>query len=391
MTGPEEDTAWDQTSPAVVNSDHAPTVRGTRPTASPIGMSLTEFMQQRRPRWLVDGLLIPGEVTLLVGPPKAGKSAAAQRIAWDFARGAAETFGHRIHQSGAVFYLAGEGRTDLRFRVDALVAACGSARADGIRFAGRSVTLIEGHDDVPLLIEDMRSHSVGLLVVDTLARVLSGDENSAADVGRFLRAIELIIAETGAAILLLHHHRKAGATDGDRVRGSSAIRAAADVVAEISRRDGPYRVVRVIEARSRAEGDWAAFRLGAIAVPGSEDGDDAAIAVPIPWSELPKREAGGSSPARRETEKTDDVTQSILAAMERSKLSPGPDDGVPQDAIGVPLAPIKDELRRLNPKLSASGIHSKLRDIRLPAAVGEFTVLKPRSRHAIWLQPATSV
>lgn len=66
---------------------------------------------------------------------------------------------------------------------------------------------------------------IKLIVVDTLARSFEGEENSASDMGAFVRACDRIRAETGATVLVVHHSGK----DADKgARGSSALRAACD-------------------------------------------------------------------------------------------------------------------------------------------------------------------
>lgn len=75
----------------------------------------------------------------------------------------------------------------------------------------------------------------GLIVLDTLARLNEGDENSAHEVRRFLAAQSALAATTGASVIAIHHVKKgADATwnlqqrlSPEILRGSSAIEAAA--------------------------------------------------------------------------------------------------------------------------------------------------------------------
>lgn len=63
-----------------------------------------------------------------------------------------------------------------------------------------------------------------LVIIDTLSRAHSVDENDNAAMANFLRSLEIVAARTGAAILVLHHTRKGAASDDqEAVRGASAI------------------------------------------------------------------------------------------------------------------------------------------------------------------------
>ena len=67
---------------------------------------------------------------------------------------------------------------------------------------------------------------VGLIVIDTLSRVMAGgNENAPEDMGALVRNIDRLRDETGGAVLLVHHSGK----DLSRgARGHSLLRAATD-------------------------------------------------------------------------------------------------------------------------------------------------------------------
>jgi hypothetical protein len=88
--------------------------------------------------------------------------------------------------------------------------------------------------DVTALVSAIRqrSNAAALIVIDTLARAfVGGEENSAKDMGLLVGGCQQLEVETGATVLIVHHagkpkSKKVAATE----RGSSALRAAADVV-----------------------------------------------------------------------------------------------------------------------------------------------------------------
>jgi hypothetical protein len=68
-----------------------------------------------------------------------------------------------------------------------------------------------------------------MIVVDTVARSMSGDENTAKDTGGFIRAVDYLIDLARSqgdplCVLLVHHSKKTG----EEYRGSSAFRGAMD-------------------------------------------------------------------------------------------------------------------------------------------------------------------
>ena len=67
-----------------------------------------------------------------------------------------------------------------------------------------------------------------LIVLDTLSRIHSLDENSNGDMARLVAVLEHIAANTGASVLYLHHVSKGSARDGQTdqqqaARGPSAL------------------------------------------------------------------------------------------------------------------------------------------------------------------------
>jgi hypothetical protein len=80
-----------------------------------------------------------------------------------------------------------------------------------------------------------------LIVVDTLARNMTGDENSQKDMGAFIAGCDRIREATGAAVLIVHHEGK-DASKG--ARGSTVLRGAIDTGVRV-RRIGASIAVKV--------------------------------------------------------------------------------------------------------------------------------------------------
>jgi hypothetical protein len=131
-----------------------------------------------------------------------------------------------------VLYIASEDPVDvLHARVHTLAARLNEAQRDALverlhiwPTLGQTGDLL---DDGRAAAEiARRGEGCRLIVLDTLSRWHTGDENSRADAARVMRRLEQIAASTGAAVLFLHHSSKAAVLDGNgatqqAARGSS--------------------------------------------------------------------------------------------------------------------------------------------------------------------------
>ncbi len=182
-------------------------------------MSLDDLDDMPPARWLLNRRL-PEGMTVLYGKPGAGKTF----VALDWSMTVAAVTGE------PVLYFAGEGVSGLRDRTRAWRAA--HAQYDAATFhVVPQVPLLLDPTSVVELRGAVAEVKPALLVVDTLARSLAGgDENSATDVGHVVRTLDSIRAEYGTSSLILHHTNVAG----DRERGSTALRGAADAMWKVT-------------------------------------------------------------------------------------------------------------------------------------------------------------
>jgi hypothetical protein len=110
-----------------------------------------------------------------------------------------------------------------------------------------------------------------LLVIDTLASVLHGDENSGADMGALLRACQLITEEINATVLLVHHTAKSDTTTG---RGHGSLKCTADVEIGVSVDKLGIRSAKSVKVKDAPNGITYAFRLGVRSLGVDADGDE---------------------------------------------------------------------------------------------------------------------
>lgn len=217
------------------------------------------------PGYVVKGLLSRRSHALIYGPPGAGKSFACLDLAYAVAQGR-EWMGHKVN-GGIVVYVPFEGGGGMGKRVQALVSKYGHAPNFRVienpdynlqELSGRQAF---GQDLANALGEDKPA----LIVFDTLARCLRGDENSAKDMGGLNAAIAALIENTGACVLLVHHSGK----DASRgARGSSALLGALDTEIQID--DGQLRPTK---QRDFELCPPIGFKLAPVLVGTDEDGD----------------------------------------------------------------------------------------------------------------------
>jgi len=188
------------------------------------------------PQPLVSGLIDAGTGILMVGPPNVGKSWMAMDLALAVATGT-EWLDHPTEQA-PVLYIDEEGSEwgdQQRFLMMVEGRRIGSAIDLPLHLAiGKQFKLDtpRGLTAVRRMIERYRP---SLIIVDSLVRVQSGDENSSRDMEKFFAIAKKIQSTTGAAMLFIHHVRKPGKDDDGLdlmsiIRGSSEIPAYFDSI-----------------------------------------------------------------------------------------------------------------------------------------------------------------
>lgn len=208
---------------------------------------VSELAGLPEPEWLVSEVLTDG-LTVMYGPPGAGKTFAALSMALCLGSGTA--WHQRAVKRTPVVYVSGEGVGGLSRRVEGWQVAEGASMSQvyvvpfGVRFGGDQAHAVA-------LRADIHAVGAGLLVVDTLARSMAGsDENSAQDMGQHIQALDWLMERTGCAVLVVHH----SGVDGSRPRGSTALFGAADTLIRV---DGDGRMVDVSCEKQK---DAAPFR-----------------------------------------------------------------------------------------------------------------------------------
>jgi hypothetical protein len=177
-------------------------------------LSLPELFAKPDPDFLINQILVAGTVALFTAKEESYKSFLATDMALCVATGK-PYHGFIINRPGPVVYVAAEGASGLKRRVQAWM----QDRDESVA-AERFLVL-----DEPLQIATLTERAAFishvsemkpvLIIFDTLRRCSVGlDENSAVDMGVFTDALGEIAAKTGACVLAIHHNNKTGEYSG---------------------------------------------------------------------------------------------------------------------------------------------------------------------------------
>lgn len=198
------------------------------PPRGPIrALTIRELYDRPQPTYLVDGFLPAGALAELIGDSESLKSFLAIDLGMSIAAHKHDFFGLRVVTGGPVLYIAAEGAGSFQFRLRAWGAANDVdvttlpfftiASPINLRDVGFQLEL-------QAIVADVKPV---LVIVDTLHRCIPGaEENSSRDLGEVVGFATQLQADSGAAVLFLHHPPKGD--PAGRGRGSGALYYAAD-------------------------------------------------------------------------------------------------------------------------------------------------------------------
>ena len=338
--------------------------RSARPDLLPL--TVAHLLDEPERGYLLKGIIAPAELSVWWGAPKCGKSFLMLHIAYALAQGR-RVFGRRVRPA-RVLYVACEGRSGLRARMEALGAEHGPA--PNLLLLAQAIDLWAEVGDGDALIALMQREQIELLVIDTLNRVMSaGDENSSADMGAVIGTLDRIRAETGAHVALVHHGTKAG-TGGPRGHGSLA--GAADAVIEVSAaEDGSHSAV-LRDVKDDAGGAFG-FRLRVVELGWDADGDARTTCVVDEAEPQVRPEKAKPLPAAQ---------RAALELLERAII----DEGVPAaGSANIPAGVLTVPIETWRAYAYRGGIAaSESQDARQKAFRRAVTELQGRGRVGCW-------
>jgi len=206
-------------------------------------------------QWLVDDLVCRGDIHLILGEPGIGKSWLTMSLALAVASGADEWLGHKLHEAGKVLYLDEENPEDLvydRFRKLGMT----EADAKNIRYINNEgIRLDRIADD---LLDEALEFGPTLIVLDSLTRFHTEDENNAGAMSKlFNEALKPLARKTHAAVVLIHHAKKTDSNSSyHRSRGSGDITASVDSGLDVREIAMSTLAVSVFKSRRRKRDEF---------------------------------------------------------------------------------------------------------------------------------------
>lgn len=224
--------------------------------------------------WLIKGYIERKQTVVLYGESQSYKSL----LAIEMACAIAKSIEWRNHQTkpGAVLYIVGEGGGGgLTRRLRAWEIANHTALAGAPLFFREIPTLlpIDTHDLIENVTEFLTAHGwkLELVILDTLARTLQGDENSQQDFAKYQQALDTLRDTFDCAAMFCHH---TGHLEKDRPRGAYSIMGNADVLLQMEKLDEKLSKLVARKLKDAATPEDIIFQLAVVELGGlDEDGN----------------------------------------------------------------------------------------------------------------------
>lgn len=241
-------------------------------TGAPVPLlTLAELREQAsNVSWLVKHAVPAEAIGVIYGGSGTFKSFIAIDLALHVAHGL-QWLGKKTRK-GTVLIIAAEGGAGLWRRIVAW------HRKHGLKWSDAPVHVVpvavDLMADAARVAEAAAAAGIkpDLVVIDTMSQTFSGEENSAAEVSKYLREIGTWFRNAWRASVLVVHHT--GHSETERARGSSAIRSNVDFMFSVFRDE--KEMLATLEFVKQKDGellDAATFDLRVIELAVDEDGD----------------------------------------------------------------------------------------------------------------------
>ena len=247
-----------------------------------VASTLNHFEQ---PEWLIKRLVECRTLGQIFSDWNVGKSALAVDIACRVATGL--DFASRKVCRGPVLYVATEGHRGLRRRFKGWQEINGHSIPSSLYQTRISLRLPDSDNEIKLksaisYIESKHASPPLLVIIDTLAQTMVGEQNSTSDVDKFTSILRELFQNS--AVMLLHH---AGHMHKSRGRGASSLPAACDWEFRLEEfKESPdtenvIKYVRLVNTKQRDEESQneISFSLIRVVLGEDEDGDEITTVV----------------------------------------------------------------------------------------------------------------
>lgn len=225
-------------------------------------LSMAQVMDMPPTPWLIKDYMPQGSMSMIYGPPGSGKTFLALDMALHIAHGI-NWHGKDVEQ-GSVMYIAGEGVGGLRKRLQAWHINKKLEPTAPLYIIPVAVALLDDQEiDNLITTIQILAKDIKMVVFDTVARCMTGDENSAQDMGQAIKALDRIKNQFKCCVVPIHHSGK----DRDRgARGSTAMIGAVDVSLRVDRQEKQLSLTTEKQKDAEAE-DIVWFNSQSIELP----------------------------------------------------------------------------------------------------------------------------
>jgi hypothetical protein len=215
-------------------------------------------------KWLIDGILPADATVAVVGRSGSYKSFLA--LDWCYHVRTGFAWHDRTTTVSEIVYLCGEGANGIAKRSAAWKALNGFTGRLGVHYITNTLVLNEPNE-VANLVRAIQLEGVtpGLVVIDTLAKFMVGDENTAKDMGAFVRGADELRRRFGCTVVIIHHTGKDAQKGG---RGSNSLLCGVDTEI-LCERDGKEMEITVSCTKQKDAPEFHPLTLEAVQVANS--------------------------------------------------------------------------------------------------------------------------
>lgn len=193
-------------------------------------------LQPQEPlEWLIRDLITKGSVSVFYGEGGSKKTYSLLSLAVCVALGKT-WLNFDVIPCKVLFIDEESGERRLRLRLAAAIRGALGDESTQVEYVSLAGFKLDDKKDVQEVEELIKNTGAGLVIIDALAEIMDGDENSKQDTLPIFSALRKIAEITNAAIIVIHHSNRSGG-----YRGSSAIKGAVDLMIQIeSDNDSQY-------------------------------------------------------------------------------------------------------------------------------------------------------
>lgn len=190
-------------------------------------LSVKEYLKDGVPKieWVVDNILPRSGITSFVGAPKSFKSFVALDLALTAASGREFLDNFSTEESNVLIIDEENGNTTILSRIDLMCKSLAMDHPDNVYisiFNGIKLDTDEGYIILDTLIREL---NIKVVILDSMVRLMEGDENFASDVRKVFDTLKKLRKEREVSFIILHHLTK----DSKTPRGSGDFMAFVDV------------------------------------------------------------------------------------------------------------------------------------------------------------------